>query len=376
MPALPDLPADLFGEDVELYAEAVPRPRRKPSTMQPETRQRDHRWESSAASHTERDSPRRPSSRPQPAQRPAAPKPTLHPAATRVDRDPALVQDIVTSMTMRPELASRRATREPRSRAWTWSPPVFPQPMQMLDQALPNVVTAASAGLVLLLGTFSPLGVPLWAAGLFIPTVLLAILANGVTHLGWKRAALINIATLAMVFPVLVVRQSVVRIPFVDSGNGTLLAPSVATVAVILLLALLALACAVLCQEDPEFAGVVFLPAAMMVPLMAGQSDIINLSSALAIAAAIFAISAGLSVLASMLPGAFPTLVAPITIGLEFVLLTAFRDASIFPTGAGTAAKVLFVVIVVATVALASLAPSASGWIRQVTRLSQSRQYA
>jgi hypothetical protein len=248
----------------------------------------------------------------------------------------------------------------------------MPEPRQMLGQAFPNLLMAASVAVVFLLGTVTPLGVPVWAAVLFIPTVILALVAQDAIHSPWKRVALVNIATMAMVFPVLVIRQSVVRIPFVDGGNGTLLAPSLATAAVIGLLTMLAIACAVLSQEDPEYSGIIFLPAAMMVPLLAGQTEIMSLGSALGLAVGIFLISALLTVVASFMPGAFPSLIAPATIGLEFVLLTVFRNTSIFPTGAGSTAKVLFFIIVVATVALAILVPMMSVWVRQVTRLAQS----
>jgi hypothetical protein len=241
----------------------------------------------------------------------------------------------------------------------------------MFDQAFPNVLMACSALAVLLLGAFTPFGVPVWAAGLFVPSVVLAVMSSNPVHAPRQRVAIVNIATMAMVFPVLVVRQSVVRIPFVDGGNGTLLAPALATFAVIGLLILLAVACAVLSQEDPEYSGIMFLPAAMMVPLLAGQSDLVSLPSALLLAAAIFLVSGMLTIFASMLPGAYPTLIAPAAIGLEFVILTAFRKASLFPTGAGSTAKVLFFAIVVATLILAIVVPMVSIWTRQVTRMAQ-----
>jgi hypothetical protein len=274
-------------------------------------------------------------------------------------------------MHMRPERVARHSHRRSRSRAWQWSPPVFPQPIQIAEQAFPNVLMAVSAAVVLLLGTFTPLGVPVWAAGIFIPSVILALTSSGSIHLPCHRAAMINIATMAMIFPVLVIRQSVVRIPFVDGGNGTLLAPVIATGAVIGLLIVLAVTCAVASQEDPEYSGIIFLPAAMMVPLLAGQSDLVSLSSALFLAIGIFGVSALLTVLASILPGAFPSLIAPATIGLEFVLLTIFQSSSIFPIGAGNTAKVLFFVVVLATVILAIVVPMMSVWVRQVTRLAR-----
>lgn len=244
----------------------------------------------------------------------------------------------------------------------------------MVGQALPNLLMSLSAIAVLVLGAFTPFGVPVWAAGIFIPSVILALVSSDLVHLPRQRAAIVNIATMAMVFPVLVIRQSVVRIPFVDGGNGTLLAPMLATLAVIGLLLVLALACAVLSQEDPEYAGIMFLPAAMMVPMLAGQSELVDLSSALLFAAAIFFVSALLTVLASILPGAYPALITPAAIGLEFVLLTAFRNESLFPTGAGNTAKVLFFAIVVVTLALAIVVPMLSVWTRQVTRLAQTQR--
>ncbi len=243
----------------------------------------------------------------------------------------------------------------------------------MIAQAFPNLLMAASVLLVLALGAFTPFGVPVWAVGLFIPSVALALMSNAAVHVPRQRAAILNIVTMAMIFPMLVIRQSVVRVPFVGDGNGTLLAPAIATAAVIGLLLVLALGCAILSQEDPEYSGIMFLPAAMMVPLLAGQSDLVSLPSALWLAASIFAVSAVLTVVASMLPGAFPALVAPLAIGLEFVLLTAFRNQSLFPTGAGSTAKVLFFAIVVVTLILAIVVPIISVWTRQVTRLAQSQ---
>ena len=328
---LPDLPGNLFDDDAALYGD--------------------------------RPAPRRRTARTRNTSEPARARTAMRQAAS--DR-----QDVVTAVAMRPEPAKASSS------AWSWTPRVLPAPMRIVEQAFPNLLMAVSALAVLVLGTYTPFGVPVWAVGIFIPSVLLALVSTDPVHVTRQRAAVINVATMAMIFPVLVVRQSVVRIPFVDGGNGTLLAPTIATAAVIGLLVMLALGCAVLSQEDPEYSGIMFLPAAMMVPLLAGQSDLVSLPSALLLATAIFFVSALLTALASMLPGAFPALIAPAAIGLEFVLLTAFQNASLFPTGAGSAAKVLFFAIVVATLALAILVPMLSVWTWQVTRLAQTQSFS
>lgn len=268
-----------------------------------------------------------------------------------------------------PHESSSRESPNPQPA--TWFPPVLPRPIQVVQEAVPNVVMALSAFAVVGIAAFAPLGVPLWAASVFVPTVLLAWLADAKLHPHWRRTSLINLATMAAVFPTLVVRQSVLRIPFVDGGNGTLMAPTIATAAVILVLVLLAAASAVLSQEDPEYAGIMFLPAALMVPFLAGQTELLSLRGGLMICAGIFVTGAVLTIVASMLTGAYPALIAPSAIAVEFILLTLLRETSIFPIGAGTAAKILFFVVVIVTVALSIAVPLLSLWTRQVTRIAQ-----
>lgn len=242
----------------------------------------------------------------------------------------------------------------------------------MLGHALPNLLMAASAAAVAMTGAMSPFGLPLWAAGLYVPTILLAILSSAAVHPLWKRASVINLGTMAVIFPALVVRQSVIRLPFVDRSNGTLLAPSIATLAIVSCLVVLALACAILSQEDPEYSGVSFLPAAMLVPILAGQMETTSLRSALWAVSVIYLVSALLTIAASVLPGAYPSLVTPLAIAIEFVALTLLQSDSIFPIGAGSVAKTLFFLVVVVTVTLSILIPMVSVWIRQVTRIARS----
>ena len=262
-------------------------------------------------------------------------------------------------------------TRQPSPFARSRLLPVLPHPLDMLSLALPNVLMAVSAALVAMIGSFDPFGIPLWAAGLYVPTVLLAIMSNAAVHPLWMRAALVNLATMAVVFPALVIRQSVIRIPFVDRSNGTLLAPSIATLVVVACLVLVALAAAILSQEDPEYSGVAFLPAAMLVPVLAGQAEITSLTTTLWTVSVIYLASAMLTIVASILPGAFPSLVAPLAIAIEFVGLTLFRNESIFPIGAGSVAKTLFFVVVTVTVTLSILVPMLSVWVRQIARIVQ-----
>ncbi|HWV35928.1 MAG TPA: hypothetical protein VNZ55_09845, partial [Thermomicrobiales bacterium] len=164
-------------------------------------------------------------------------------------------------------------------------------------------------------------------------------------------------------------RQSTLRVPFVEWGNGTLLMPVVATLSVVVVLGVLAGGSAFLAEEDPEYAGIVFLPAALLVPFFAGATEITSLSTALMVLAAIYVVSSLLTVIASVLPGAFPTLVAPLALALEFLVLPMAENTPIFPVGAGVSAKLLFFVLLFVSVGLTIAVPMLAVWMRQVHRL-------
>jgi hypothetical protein len=126
---------------------------------------------------------------------------------------------------------------------------------------------------------------------------------------------------------------------------------------------------AILSQDDPEYAGMLFLPAALLVPFFAGATEITGLTTALAIIGSIYVACAVLTVIASMLPGAFPTLVAPVALALEFFLLPVSEGTPIFPVGAGMSAKLLFFVVLTMGVGLTIAVPMLSVWVRQVRRI-------
>jgi len=267
--------------------------------------------------------------------------------------------------TQRKQEPASPAKRTPRSGPRI----VLPSPRQILSQTLPDVLVAIAAVIVLMIGPLEPLGVPVWTLGLLIPSLLVFVLSNSNTRPLWRRTAIINLLVLGLVFPVLVIRQSVVQVPYLDSSNGTLLAPLLTTLGIAFVLVAIAVACAVLSNEDPEYAGVLFLPAAMLVPLLAGPTEITGFRSALLGISLIYLSVAFLTVIASILPGAYPTLVAPVAIALEFIALPANRAGAAFPIGSGWMSKLLFFGIVFVAVVLAIAVPTLSLWVRETRRL-------
>ncbi len=252
------------------------------------------------------------------------------------------------------------------------APFVLPSVRELASQTVPSAVMAITLAAAAAVGEVSLFGIPLWAFAVTIPTLLVLFLSNGVLHPLWKEASIVNLIAILVVFPVLVVRQSVSRIPFTAGVNGTLLAPVATTILVVGLLIGAAILCAVLSREDPEYAGVIFLPVAMFVPFFAGAGDITNLRTATLMAVAIFVVTAALTVVATMVPSRYAVAIAPGAIMVEFLVLAAARGADVFPLGAGVASKVLFFAIVTCTVALTILVPLLTFWMQQVTLIMRS----
>lgn len=260
----------------------------------------------------------------------------------------------------------RHRSRGGGSSSWGWSRIVMPSLRQMLEQALPTLVMAFSLLLGLLVIQRMPALEGLWAPIVLTPSLVLLMLADQQIHPMWRHCALMNLGAVGVFYPLLIVRQSYLRVPYVEWGNGTLQMPVVSTITIVMLLAIIALGAAWMSQEDPEYAGVLFLPAAMLVPFFAGATEIVSLQTALGIGAGVFLAASLLTVIASMLPGAYPMLIAPVALALEFFILPLSDSVPIFPLGAGVASKLLFFVVLATSVGLTVAMPSLAGWVRQV----------
>lgn len=387
---LPDLPSDFFGEEESSYPpprRRSPHQERRRFAQQEDTgREGRPRRQSRVAENVLEDqrpqrAPQRPGTqrrnrypeeRPQRRER----RPQRSSRQDRVVEQPRMqmqsaTADIVTNVrpvrSERPARAKRR-----RNPAWSWKPIVMPQPRQIFVQAWPYLLMAFTAMLVLLSIAYLPFGLPVWAPLLMSTSVALYVMADARVHPMWPRAAVVNLATVGAFFPLIIVRQSALRVPFVEWGNGTLFMPIISTIIVVFVLGMLALISAILSEEDPEYAGILFLPAALLMPFFVGATEITSLTTALAILAAVYLASSILTVVASMLPGAYPTLVAPIALALVFLILPLSENSDIFPLGAGMFAKLLFFIVISAAVGLTVAVPVISVWTHRVRRLVES----
>lgn len=277
-----------------------------------------------------------------------------------------LASDLVTGTSVRPHrYASSIGSRHGESGFRL----AVPSLAVALAQLLPALVMAVSLLLALIVTQQTPSFEGLWAPIVLAPSALLFAFVDKEYFPTVRYGALLNLVIVGVFYPLLIVRQSYLRVPYVEWGNGTLRMPVISTMTIVVLLFTIAIIAAWMSQDAPEQAGTIFLPAAMLVPFFAGATEIVSLRTALIIGCAVFGISGVLIVVSGMLPGAYAMAVAPVTLALEFLLLPIVQDVPIFPLGAGIASKLLFFVTLVMTVGTAVAMPSLAVWVRSVRNL-------
>lgn len=254
---------------------------------------------------------------------------------------------------------------------------VLPTPGEIVSQTVPSVIAVCSLALSAVgAGPLSPRGLPMWITLLLGPSLVLFLAANSLTHPYWRNAALANIATIGIVLPILAIRRFTIAGPSFEHGHGVLLAPVLATMVAMAAIGLLALGIAFATREDPEYAGLLLLPACLLVPMCVGMSMDLTLSTWLKATALVFAAAGLATVVASLLPGALAALVAPIAIALEFLFLTLIERTPVFPQSAGSVAILLFWSVLIVAVVLAVLLPVFSAWIGRIDRAAKTLEYA
>jgi hypothetical protein len=245
-------------------------------------------------------------------------------------------------------------------------PLVLPGWRHVMTLAAPDLVATGSFALALMTAAIVGEASILFVLPLIVPGLILAGLDRSRVGQGWRAAVIVNLATTLVLFPLLVIRQSTVRVPYLDFAHGTVYAAVMSTGAVLMALAGIALYAAWASRQDPETAPLVYMPAALLVPLLTSATEFARLDAALLVAGTIFASAAALTVIASLLPSAYMVFVAPIAVAAEVLFVTIVRQDRIFPVGAGEAGMGLFAAVVVAAIAIVVMLPAISSWMRQV----------
>lgn len=246
------------------------------------------------------------------------------------------------------------------------APLVLPGWRHITTLVAPDVVATASLMLAFVVATMTGEFSVAFVVPLIVPSLLLAAFNRSEVGQGWRASVGVNLSTVLILFPILVIRQSTVRVPYLDNAHGTVYAAFISTIGVLAALAGIAAFTAWVSRQDPESAPILFLPAAMLVPLLTSATEFAGLGNALPVTGLIFGMATALTLIASMLPPTYTIFVAPTAVACEVLFVTLVRQERIFPVGVGTAGMALFAAVVVAAIGLVVVLPAMSGWMRQV----------
>jgi hypothetical protein len=277
---------------------------------------------------------------------------------------PSRNREVVEDRVTRTQVTSSNArqTVEPRRS----QPLVLPDWRQLVTLAAPHVVAALSIAVAVSLATSLGEFSLLFVAPLILPSILLGSLDRSRVGQGWRAATSVNLATMLMLFPLLVIRQSTVRVPYLSGEHGTTFAAVVSTAGVLLAMGAIAFYVGWVSRQDPESAPLLFLPAAMLVPLLVSASEFARLDAALAVAGMIFGLVAVLTLLSSLMPPAYTVFVGPMAVAVEVLFVSLVRQDRIFPIGVGPVGMALFALVIVAAMALVVSLPAISIWMHRV----------
>ncbi len=248
-------------------------------------------------------------------------------------------------------------------------PIVLPPTRQIVGQALPNLTLAvclatAAAGQAYL----NPAGVPLWVTLVLAPCLIALLVTQGATNPLWRRSAVVNFITIGALLPILVIARYMFRAPYLDGVHGALLPPVLVLCVAICALVALGVTTAIVSREDPEYAGVLILPACLLVPLCSGDARVTSLESTLQAVSLVFVAAAVSTVAASLLSNALPALVAPCAFAVELMLLSVLRQFPSIPEGAASPVTVAFVGLILTAGLLTALVPMLSLFFVHVRR--------
>jgi hypothetical protein len=185
--------------------------------------------------------------------------------------------------------------------------------------------------------------------------------ANGLTV--WVTTFVLNLATLAVVLPLLAIQATATRSPHVSTLLGTSRPAIVATVAAIVALVVVGLASIVLAFAEPEGPPLMFLPAALLVPALLGTGPTLAEREVSARLAEVFGLVALATFGALLLPVRLKPIVGPLALAGYFaVLIVLDRGPTREPTSSEVARALDGSLVAVATLLTVAIPVVAFGF--------------
>jgi hypothetical protein len=226
------------------------------------------------------------------------------------------------------DIEAPRATRRPNYETPVPTNLKPPPPRTLKPHESGFVLGMAVAPAVVGLLALSVSFLPILSSGGSVPRGLMIVIAIQVIAVGILKASeylhLMRIwfSTLicsAVLVPLLALQVTLLREPYVSWGRGSASPPLVATLVVAMVLLVCAVWAVATSWDDPDQAGLLFMPQAMVVPALIGMRSTILESATLRIFGQILCLAAIAIAISWLLPPAMRLLTPPIAIAVEFV---------------------------------------------------------
>jgi hypothetical protein len=227
---------------------------------------------------------------------------------------------------------------------------------------------------------------PFLSGGGSVPRGLMIVIAVQVIAVGILKASeylhLMRIwfSTLicsAVLVPLLALQVTLLREPYVSWGRGSASPPLVATLVVAMVLLVCGVWAIATSWDDPDQAGLLFMPQAMVVPALIGMRSTILESATLRIFGEILLLASIATAISWLFPPAMRLLTPPIAIAVEFVFLWATGYGPWFHSTSGNVVRVLYSVMLAFTIILVVAVPFVALWAKHgATEIRQARQNA
>jgi hypothetical protein len=238
----------------------------------------------------------------------------------------------------------------------------------MVQLAISPLVTG---GVSLLVWLVSPLpgimGIPLGMA--FVAGVQIAGIAllTGDRPYALSAPWLVHLAITIGLLPLLATQVSLMREPYVSWAGGTADPALVATGITATFLLVLAAATILRFWREPDQAALVFLPAALLVPLALGQRTEVEVTQALLILGTSMVLSGLVTVTSQVFARGLRVLVPFLSLLVVIALLLGTgRGAQLRPDSGGIV-QLLYIAMLIVSVILSAAVPAVSIWLRRAS---------
>lgn len=168
----------------------------------------------------------------------------------------------------------------------------------------------------------------------------------------------------AVLLPLLAMQVTLLREPYVALSRGSASPAMLATLMVSVVLLVAAVWVVATNWQEPDEAGLIFLPIGMTVPALIGMRSTILQRPALQMLAEVMILAAAATAIAWFFPQASRVFVPPVAVAIEFVVLWVTGHGPWFHETSGDIVRVLYSAMLAVTVVLVVAVPFAAMWIK------------